>query len=407
MILERLEQLYAAREAEIERFLAEKRAEAAPFLTNSVDLRHSGERLVPVDVNLYPAGFHNLSARAEARAARFLAAWREENLPHARRLLIVPESHTRNLAYRDNLAALVRIAEAAGFDAAIGSLREGDAENPLPEGQSLLRRRGNRVETAAGFDADLIVLNNDCTAGPPPLLQGIEQPVLPPVAMGWWRRRKSAHFAAYRALSAEFSARFGLDPWLIAAEFKAMGGLDFKAREGVDALARAVDGLIGQLRGKHAEYGIHEDPYVFVKADGGTYGMGIMVVREGSEVLEMNKKERNKMQVIKEGAEVSEVIIQEGVPTADTVEIDGAETVAEPMVYLIDGVPVGGMFRANATRDRFGNLNAAGMRFAGMCDENEAAFDCRRPVRDCHFRAYGLIAALSALACPREEYGAL
>ena len=257
---------------------------------------------------------------------------------------------------------------------------------------------GARLSTEDGFTPDLILLNNDCTSGPPALLEGLEHPVLPPVWMGWYRRRKSVHFAAYRALAEAFCNAFGLDPWLLSAEFRQCGQVDFKTHAGLECVARDVDEVIAISRDRNRAHGIPAEPYAFVKADSGTYGMGIMVVRSGEELLSINKKTRNKMQVVKEGAEVHQVIVQEGVPTVDTVH----QSPAEPMVYMIDGVPVGGMFRYNPTRDAFANLNAAGMEFAGMCDESEPP-DCdRQPVRSCHFLAYGLVAALAALAAGRE-----
>lgn len=404
-IVERLEALYTTRETEIERWLGQRRAEAPPYLCNSVDLRHSGLRLAPVDTNLYPAGFNNLSAAAMARAGRFLSRYIHEHHPAAKRALIVPESHTRNLAYLDNLLALQDLLESVGLQAVIGSLQ---AQAPLvltalsggEVTQRPLIRRGDRLEAEGGFVPDLIILNNDCTSGVPPLLEGIAQPVLPPPEMGWWRRRKSAHFTAYRALAEAFAQELGLDPWLIGAFFHRCGRIDFKQQSGLEGVARAVDHIIEQAQEKHREYGIAQDPYVFVKADSGTYGMGIMTVHSGSEMLELNKKERNKMQVVKEGAQVSEVLIQEGIPTIDSVQ----GKPAEPMIYLIDGVPAGGIYRVNAQRDAYNNLNAVGVEFTGMCDEHEPVRDCRQPVRDCNFHAYGLVSALAALAVPREKY---
>ena len=67
---------------------------------------------MPVDTNLYPAGFNNISPRAEGRAARFFRHFVEGRYPQARRILIVPENHTRNLAYLDNLAVLEHLADA-------------------------------------------------------------------------------------------------------------------------------------------------------------------------------------------------------------------------------------------------------------------------------------------------------
>jgi glutamate--cysteine ligase len=88
------------------------------------------------------------------------------------------------------------------------------------------------------------------------------------------------------------------------------------------------------------------------------------------------------------------VIIQEGVPTADVV--DGG--IAEPMVYLVDGHPVGGAFRINEARDTYNNLNAAGMRFVPMCED--ASAECMKTLSP-----LGLVARLATLAASREEYG--
>jgi glutamate--cysteine ligase len=405
-LIDLLEGLYATREEEIEAWLGARRADAEPFIYTSVDLRHSGPRLVPVDTNLFPAGFNNLSPAARDRAARMFVRVLEER--GARRVLIVPENHTRNLMYLENLAVLTELLTQAGAEVRLGSLAAQPGE-PIAltssSGIALteypLLREGDTLRTEDGFTPQLIVSNNDFTAASPELLEGLAQPVEPPVALGWHRRRKSTHFWAYDQEARAFAEAFALDPWRIGALFHRCGHIDFKERSGVDALARAVDDVLEKARRKHAEYGITEDPYVYVKADSGTYGMGIMNVRSGSEILEMNKKDRNKMQVIKEGTKVSEVIVQEGIPSMDTV--DGSP--AEPMIYLVDGVPVGGMYRINPERDRYANLNAPGMRFAGMCDESEPP-DCDRlPVTACHFRAYGLVAALAALAAPRELYG--
>ncbi len=404
-ILDLIKQLDETRCEEIERWFAHQRAKAAPYIYTSVDLRHSGLRLLPVDTNLFPAGFNNLSPQARARASRFLARLLAERYPGTRRVLIVPENHTRNLAYLDNLAALLSIFAQAGVEARLGSLI---ASEPLTlqsaSGQSLtqypLVRKTGRILLADGFDPDLIVMNNDMTAGVPELLQNARQPVTPPLSMGWWQRRKSLHFAEYKSLAEDFGKSFSFDPWLISAEFHRCGLVDFKERTGLDYVAKGAEKVLARVREKHKEYGITDEPYVFIKAESGTYGMGIMTVRSPEEVLEINKKSRNKMQTVKEGARVSEVIIQEGVPTVD--HIDGKP--AEPMVYMIDGVPVGGMYRVNAMRDAFTNLNAAGMEFAGMCDEAED--DCGRwtSVQDCHFRSFGIVAAIAALAAAREDY---
>ncbi|MBV8938823.1 MAG: glutamate--cysteine ligase, partial [Alphaproteobacteria bacterium] len=214
-ILDRLEHLYAARQEEIERWLGQRRAEAPPHLTTSVDLRHSGVRCVPVDTNLYPAGFNNLSAAARLRASRFIKRFLEERLPEARRAIIIPENHTRNLPYLDSVSVLQQILTQAGVQSVIGGLSaspgtpvellsaQGKAIEEVP-----LRRAGPWLETQDGFRPDFVLLNNDCSTGVPEILEQIAQPILPPPTLGWHIRRKSVHFEAYCALAEAFGQAF-------------------------------------------------------------------------------------------------------------------------------------------------------------------------------------------------------
>lgn len=385
-------------------FEAQHAAQPAPFYS-SVDLRHAGYKLAPVDTNLFPAGFNHLSnaarARAVAQVQRRLAGCNKG----AKRALILPENHTRNTGYIDNLHALATLLEEAGLEVGIGSLIATDApiEVTTSAGVTLreepLERAGNTLRTASGFTPDFIVVNNDFTSGAPELLKGVTQPITPRPGLGWHRRRKTIHFEAYGRLAREFAASFGIDPWSITTEWEKCGLIDFSQKQGLECAATAVEKVLHKVRAKYAEHGITDEPYVFVKSDAGTYGMGIMMVRGGEELLEINKKIRNKMSTIKEGVNSSEVMIQEGVASIDRIEGNPAE----PMIYLMNGVAVGGAFRVNRERDGQGNLNASGMYFSGMCDEDEKATATR--ITHCHFGAYSIVAQLASLAAEREEYG--
>lgn len=406
-IIEVLEKLDIENPDAVNTWFSKQREIAAPHFYTSVDLRHSGIKLVPVDTNLYPAGFNNLSPRSRERASRFIKKAMDENWPDAKRVLIVPENHTRNMGYLENLRVLLELFEALDIEVRLASLAA-ESGHPIvletASGRTLteevLVRKGDVLELEDGYSPDLIILNNDITSGAPEILRCVSQPIVPPVGMGWYRRRKTAHFKAYRHLVNAFCTEFNIDSWLMAAEFKHCANVNFKERTGLEALAEDIEGVLATVREKYAQYGIKEEPYAFIKADSGTYGMGIMTVRGGEDVMELNKKARNKMQVIKEGAQNTEVIIQEGVPTADVVD----DKPAEPMVYMIDGVPIGGMYRVNASRDNRMNLNASGMEFTGMCDESEVIEGNWHMVEGCYFTAYGIVAGIAALAAAREEY---
>ncbi|MCS7101130.1 MAG: glutamate--cysteine ligase, partial [Burkholderiaceae bacterium] len=265
-----------------------------------------------------------------------------------------------------------------------------------------LVRRGDRIGLA-DFDPCVVLLNNDLSAGIPEILRDLqEQILLPPLHAGWAVRRKSNHFAAYDEVAGEFARLLGIDPWLINPYFARCGQVNFHERVGEECLASNVEWLLSRVREKYREHGIHEQPFAIVKADAGTYGMGIMTVRDPSDLRDLNRKQRNKMAVVKEGLAVTEVIIQEGVPTYEKVE----DATAEPVVYMIDRYVVGGFYRVNRARGIDENLNAPGahfvpLAFAGSCNLP----DCRAAPGTAptnRFYSYGVIARLSLLAASLE-----
>lgn len=392
----------------IERWFRMEWQEHTPPFYCSVDLRNAGFKLAPVDTNLYPGGFNNLSAEAMPLAVQAAMAAIEKYCPDARNLLLIPENHTRNTFYLQNVLRIQTLLRQTGLTVRLGSLnpevRE-PARLELPDGQSLtvepLVRTGARVGLA-GFDPCAILLNNDLSAGIPDVLRDLQgQILLPPLHAGWAVRRKSNHFDAFNDVAKRFAKLLDIDPWLVNPYFATCGKVDFQAREGEECLASNVDATLKLIRLKYKEYKIDTTPFVIVKADAGTYGMGIMTVKDASEVQNLNRRQRNKMAVVKEGLEVSEVIIQEGVPTIETVD----NGVAEPVVYMIDKYVVGGFYRVHSERGRDENLNAPGSRFvplpfASSCNLPDAGGppECA-PNR---FYAYGVVARLALLAASLE-----
>jgi len=403
-----LEQKFLGARTAIEQwFRAQWQDHTPPFYT-SVDLRNAGFKLAPVDTNLFPGGFNNLNPAFLPLCVQAAMAAIEKICPDARNLLLVPENHTRNSFYLQNVAQLATIMRHAGLNVRIGSLIP-DLIAPttiaLPEGQELLLeplKRSNGRLGLAGFDPCAILLNNDLSAGIPEILKNLsEQFVLPPLHAGWMTRRKSQHFAAYDRVAGDFAQTLGIDPWLINPDFAMCGEINFQERQGEECLAANVDAVLTRIRAKYQQYGVKEKPFVIVKADAGTYGMGIMTVYDASEVTGLNRKQRNKMAVVKEGLQVTEVIIQEGVHTFET--IDG--NVAEPVVYMIDRYVVGGFYRVNTERGRDENLNAPGMRFEPLAFETSCSLPDPQSEPDAppnRFFAYGVVARLAMLAASVE-----
>jgi glutamate--cysteine ligase len=406
-----LERRFLDNDTSVERWLRTQWLEHTPPFYASVDLRNAGFKLAPVDTNLFPGGFNNLNPAFLPLCVQAAMSAIEKICPEARNLLLVPENHTRNQFYLMNVARLAAILHATGLNVRVGSLLP-EITAPtvldLPDGHTLTLEPLQRIGTDGrrlgleGFDPCAILLNNDLSAGVPPLLRDInEQFLIPPLWAGWHVRRKSTHFAAYREVAEGFAAEIGIDPWLINPDYEVCGKINFHERTGEECLAANVDKLLARMRAKYREYGIESEPFVIVKADAGTYGMGIMTVRDASEVKALNRKQRNKMAVIKEGQPVTEVIIQEGVPTFERVD----EGTAEPVVYMIDRYVVGGFYRVNTARGIDENLNAPGMTFKPLafetgCSLPDAGLDPDAPPN--RFYAYGVVARLALVAAAIE-----
>jgi len=391
----------------IEHWFRGKWLDHTPPFYSSVDLRNSGFKLAPVDTNLFPGGFNNLNSEFLPLCVLAMQSAVEKVCPEAKGVLLIPENHTRNQFYLQNISQLVTIFRQSGMNVRVGTLSPEITEPKtleLIDGNSLtlepLVRTGNRLGVA-DFDPCVIVLNNDLSSGAPDILKNLEQSVLPPLEAGWHARRKSQHFAAYAGVAVEFAKLLDIDPWLINPYFAVCDKVDFHERIGEECLAGHVDTVLQQIRTKYAEYGVEEAPFVIVKADSGTYGMGIMTVKDAIEVQGLNRKQRNKMAVVKEGVQVSDVLIQEGVYTFEDVN----QAVAEPVVYMIDRYVVGGFYRVHTARGAHENLNAPGMHFQPLAFETTCSLPNPDNAPDDtpnRFYAYGVVSRLAMLAASLE-----
>jgi len=207
-----LEQRILEAQPAIERWFRLEWMEHTPPFYSSVDLRNAGFKLAPVDTNLFPGGFNNLSPDMMPLAVQAAMAAIEKICPEAKNLLVIPENHTRNTFYLENVATLMRIFRQAGLNVRLGSLDESVTEPlhlKLPSGGELLVEPLVRNKLRLGlkdFDPCTILLNNDLSGGIPPILQGLhEQYLLPPLHAGWAVRRKSNHFHAYDDVAKKFA----------------------------------------------------------------------------------------------------------------------------------------------------------------------------------------------------------
>ena len=395
----------------IERWFRLEWMEHTPPFYCSVDIRNAGFKLAPVDTNLFPGGWNNLTEEMLPLAVQAAMAAIEKICPEARNLLIVPENQQKNPSYLSNILQLQRIFRMAGLNVRIGSIST-EIKKPtdfkLPNGDVITLEPVLRTKRRLGlknFDPCTILLNNDLSAGAPGILEELyEQYLLPPLHAGWSVRRKSRHFQSYEEVGKRFGKLLGIDPWLINPVFGKCEGIDFAEGHGLDQLAAQVDAVITKVRRKYKEYGIKEKPFAVVKADNGTYGMGVMTIRDAKELEALkDKRTRNKMGVIKDGQPVHDVLIQEGVLTYERMN----NAVAEPVVYMMDRYVVGGFYRMHPERGEDENLNTPGANYVPLAFPPQstqlpqigARGGAAAPNR---FYMYGVIARLAMLAASYE-----
>jgi glutamate--cysteine ligase len=395
---------------------------APPPFYCSVDLRDSGHKVVPVDSNLYPAGFNNICPEDLRTAPSVLKAQLDAHFSRigkssqTQKILIVPESHTTNLYYIENLFYLNQIIKNAGFETQIGwygPLPEG-AELPLvlksATGKEVQARpfivKGNQIviESSDGdFRPDLILLNNDFSSGYPKIFDGISQPIVPSHTLGWHSRKKSEHFKYYNELAGELAEILEIDPWTLQIDTEEVSPVNFNEDEGIEKVAEAADRILKRTQAAYDKHKVDAKPFVFVKNNSGTYGMGIMVVHSADELRQMNRRTKNKMSTGKNKLAISSVAVQEGVPTATLVD----RLAAEPVIYLMGCELIGGFLRTNTEKGAEDNLNSQGMVFKMLCmsDLRELEKDPeddetkKLPVLE---MIYGAVARVSALATGRE-----
>lgn len=407
-MINELNQQLEKNRAAVEAWFADKARLCGEPLYASVDVRNSHHKIAVVDTNAFPAGFNNL---CPFYCQGLAAAFRDHLsrfFPGARRVLVFPEYHTRNKYYIENLRRIISALKEAEFEVRVGTadLEEGDRiALPAVEGEVALERLLRQGDKAVlpGFMPDLILSNNDFSTGVPEILQGVSIPVAPPPGLGWHKRRKYDHFIILNGLIEEFAAVAGIDPWTISTRVDRVTEMDFNDEKSRERLAQTVDRVLAEIRADNESHGESSEPYVFIKNNSGTYGIAVMTARSGDEVRKASHKTRTKMSTAKGRQPVTELLVQEGIRTMDS--MDGFPM--EPVIYTVGLKPVGGFYRLHRKRSDSENLNVAGMEFKKLCfhkvaEEHPEHLDDGCEEAEDLLSAYGALARLAALALGME-----
>ena len=394
MNLRDLNEMLESKRQEITAWMKTKRSEVAIPIYGSVDVRDAGWKICVVDANHFPAGFNNVSKENMVELSLLFKEHVKRSHPACRWVHIYPESHTRNQGYAENISSIKTMIQEAGFVCTVGSpdLNGLHAMNGISGPLVLQEVELNDDDelTVDGKVPDLILLNNDLTEGDIPGIQSAN--ITPPPHMGWYRRRKSQHYEALNPYVEEIAALIEIDPWHLMPDWFVSENKCLTEETCRMKLAEEIDGFLDDLRQKYRSLGIEREPTVVIKNDSGTYGLGVMMLTSGDQILNLSNRKANRLRYAKGGADVENFLIQEGIPTALATE--AGETL-EPVVYLVDGEAASWFYRINGKKSDMDNLNSPSARF-------ENYEDSENPYIEQAHGWHALVAELSMVAMGAE-----
>lgn len=339
---------------------------------SSVDIRINSFKTAVVDTNLFPAGFNNLCQYSQQDISTILSSTISKSVVNCKRILILAENHTRNKFYLENLHCLKKFLCEAGFSVDICSLFNRDLLASMPSGFTELLSSSNNLVRIYSFEwlknqrnlfnYDFVLLNNDLINGVPEVLKQLEIPTYPSIFAGWHSRNKSHHFKEVDRITNLISSKYDIDPFFISTSFVELNNLEINDSKDRKKLYENAKMLFSRLEAKYKLYNIDQKPFLFLKANRGTYGMGVTSIESPEEILDFNRKRRNNLSKGKESKIIDSYMLQEGV--SSTLKINNQ--VAEVCMYHSLDTYLGGFYRLNDRKNDRSNLNSQGMSFQQM-----------------------------------------
>lgn len=363
----KLHQNICSQSNEINNWFCEKTKNLKYPIYSSYDIRDAGFKISNVDANIYPAGFNNICPTDKDTSIGLMEKYISIHYGNSvNKILLVTEEHTNNPFYWENVLAIRGILEGAGKKVLVGMPQRLSAPVQLVSatGKELsVVSAYEDSEMVKEFKPDLIISNNDFSNSHEDWAAHHSLPMNPPRELGWYQRKKSRYFKNYNQLVQEFSEIAQFDPFLLNVETEVFEHFDLADDQSRDQLARKADDMLVRLTEQYKKRGIDQKPFLFVKNNSGTYGLAVIRVGSGAEIREWNYKSRKKMKAAKGGADVEEVIIQEGIPT----HVRNEGIIAEPVIYMIGCELAGGFLRTHAEKGDTDSLNSPGAVFKKLC----------------------------------------
>ena len=257
-----LTHLFHSKKKEIDTWFDTHPANTQPLVYASVDIRDAGFKTAIVDKNLFPAGFNNLCSKSQAISGQKFRSFFDQLDPHASKIGLIAEDHTRNEFYLQNISVLKKILEQAGYYVEVRmnvTTRTTIALNGETSGNLNIYPYSNPEKM------DILLLNNDLSSGIPKDLNIANSKMVPSPKIGWHRRKKSHHFTLANKIIHEFSSYIDCDPWLMSCLFDTASEINIHEKTDRDTLADKSAILLNKIQQKYNAYDIKEKPFIFIK----------------------------------------------------------------------------------------------------------------------------------------------
>ena len=361
---------------------------------SSVDIRNAGFKIAPIDANIFPAGFNNMCDIDKETSSEVFKSFILKKYGNINTILLLTEDNTRNLFYWDNVYTISNIIKEAGFECLISMATHMEKGSIITSSGRTVELSDvhieNKIAKVENHKIDLILSNNDFTIQNT-LLENIKQPLMPPYKLGWFSRKKSVHLQYYHEIVNELCNLIDIDPWYFSLKVETVNVKEVELED----LVRISEEMIDNISCDYKDKGVESEPFLFIKNNSGTYGMGVTSIKNPKDILEWTKKQKTRIKTGKLGSKVSELIVQEGVPSC--IKTDEGY-VAEPVIYMIGENLVGGFLRTHGNKTIKDNLNSPGSVFKKFCMTDIEAHSNGMTMES----IYGIIAKLSAIAISME-----
>lgn len=370
-----------------------------PFYS-SYDIRDANFKLANIDGNIFPAGFNNICHVDKEHAPELIKSFVQNHYGEIKRILLVTEDHLKNKYYWDNILALKEMLKNSGYEVKLGMPALADEETLSVESHTGQTAQVFRIHSKEGriwakdFCPDLVISNNDFSNEYTKWGSIEKTKMNPPRELGWFQRKKSNYFIHYSQAVNEFAEILDIDPWYLNPETKLIGNFNLQEESSKLNLAKQVDDMISEIAKKYEKYGVNSKPHVFLKNNAGTYGLAVIKVDSGKDVIELNNNTRKKLKAAKGGRDVTEFIMQEGVPSA----LQTDQATAEPVIYMVGPHLVGGFLRTHSEKDSEQSLNSPGAVYKRLCLSDLSIKPSVVPLEN----VYGWLAKLGMLAICQE-----